>query len=855
MTFTATGEPLNMPPRILLALDTGVAGATFHSLSVTRDGTLIRNQPPTGSQATSTYDYEMPFGQLVEYTAQGDYLPFVAPDFTETWWLVTDSYDRANSAVTMGSPELGGTAYTAHTGTWGIQTNQAYLVSGTAGVYNRVTTDAGVSDCTVEVTIGTQIASGDMGLLVRASGTGAGFAILDNQMWDTAAGSVGAVFSQAFVSGDRMRVRLSGNDITVSRQAAATGPWVQVMFVNTALYNTNTRHGLTVFDNTAPALLARFNNFNLSRLTPTTPWSGDLSSFALDGGQVTSSTYFAEIVRTASGTIQRFEVTDPDNIFIGVSSSTDQALVDVGSANGLTALGTLVGDGTVTTGSGSYTVTMLDGIVTVTALDSSWELSAEYTGTPTKLRVISIGGQYQEIAGAFSSVGRADRIAIGAAGNIYTLDIPAKLVRKFSSAGAFLTSWSTTNTPVDLALDSSENVYTTEQPPAHLVRKFSSTGTPLTTWTVGGGLNYPQGIGVDSSNNVYVYAYNSDTIYKTNSTGTPIANWANGIGSDNNTDKNLAVLPGGSTVYTWAYDDPSDDLTAVSLFTNTGTLLDQFDIPGGAFGMNVDSTGQIYLFDSSTVNRYTAAGVLNATLNVAPHVLARSGAITSTGTLVTGDITDSMVHYWTPGTASVGSIEVTPSTSLVAYFETTTTTLNIGEAWLIHPGQPSLSVSIDSGTWRDIGINVDPLSAQQTTAKSAVTLHQPVGRTRSVAIATGNRLEDEWDLVLFAPTVADRDAVKAIVHDQTPLLLRSPTAFNWDLADGFYSVADIPVNRLTPNLTNGYRRITLPLIPSDSPVVATASDRTYADLLTDSVDYAGLLVIYDTYTDLLLGTA
>ena len=187
------------------------------------------------------------------------------------------------------------------------------------------------------------------------------------------------------------------------------------------------------------------------------------------------------------------------------------------------------------------------------------------------------------------------------------------------------------------------------------------------------------------------------------------------------------------------------------------------------------------------------------------------------------------------------------------FYEIATVTLAITEAWLIHPAQPTLSVSLDSGAWRDTGLNVDPASSQQNVAEAAVTLHQPVGRTTTVAIATGNRLDETWPLVLLAPTLADRDDVRAIVRDQTTLLLRSPAAFNWDLNDGWYSVQGVQFDRLTANLTSPYRRITLPLIPSDPPVVRVASTRTYADVLEQNETYADLPLRYDTYTDLLLG--
>jgi hypothetical protein len=150
-------------------------------------------------------------------------------------------------------------------------------------------------------------------------------------------------------------------------------------------------------------------------------------------------------------------------------------------------------------------------------------------------------------------------------------------------------------------------------------------------------------------------------------------------------------------------------------------------------------------------------------------------------------------------------------------------------------------------------LNVDPASAQQVAARSAVTLHQPVGRTSTVAISHGNRLDEEWALVLLAPTIADRDDVRAITRDQTPLLLRSPASFGWDLTDGYYSIGDTASDRLTQNLTSPYRRITLPLTPSDPPVVRVGSARTWADVVTQNDTWGDVVLTYETWNDLLLG--
>lgn len=658
MTFTATGEPSNLPPRVHLQLDTDVSGATFHELTIYRDGSPIRLQPPTGTEETETYDYEMPFGQAVDYVAAGSYLPFVAPDFTENW---------AN----------------------------------------------------------------------LASWTGSGW-------------SLGA------------------------------------------------------------------------------------------GDTITSTTFAATILRTASATIQRVSVTDPQNVVLLLSSTDEAHTVVVGTTqDGFSSLGTDT-ESFETAGSGSYTVTLIDGVATVTGADG-WTMSANYLGDMKNVRFLSGGGQFGETS-SFAATHNPDLVAASTSGTIFTLDQTAKTVRKFTSAGVFQAQWSVTGTITGFDADSADNTYVTDSA-ADLVRKYNSSGTAGTTWSTTGNA---QGIAVDGADAVYVIDSTNDLVRKYTSTGTAGITWASAdpfrIASNKSTN-HIAVTDGNSS-----------DVTG-EVFTSAGALVDGFTItsPDGddVNSLALDAADNLYL----NARAFTAAGGVEVTgISIAPHVQGGI-AFTSSGGAVVGDETDDTVRAFTTSTASVGTVTVTPAVAEVAFFETETATLNISEAWLIHPAQPTLSVSIDSGTWRPGGLNVDLASSQQHNARATTTLHYPVGRSRPVAVVHGNRLEDEWQLVLIAPELEHRDAVKDIVNDQTPLLLRSPTAFGWDLPDGFYSVQDVVYDRPFAPLGYEDRTITLPLIPTDPPVIRVAVDRTYADVLAQNDTYADIPLVYDTYADLLLGTS
>lgn len=657
MTFTATPDPSNVPPRVLLDIDSDVSGATFTSLTVTRNGDPILQQPALGAATASVYDYLAPFGQSVEYIADGEFLPFVAPDWTESW---------------------------------------ASLAS----------------------------------------------------------------------------------------------------------------------------------------------WTGDTGSWSVAAGVASSSVANATITRSASGTIQRVNVQDPDYIRLEVVTAGDVMVASVAVTTDIVLTGT---SSKAVAGSGTFELNLTDG--TVTATGDVWSVTRPYTGVPTKVRLVSLGGSFSETS-TFSTTGNADRIAVASGGNIYALDIAAKLVRKFNSAGVFQTSWSTTNTPSGIAVDSGEAIYVTDTT-SDLVRKYTSTGTPGITWSTTGN---PLGLGIDSGNAVYVLDDTNQLVRKYTNTGTAGITWSIG-GSGGN----IAVAPDG-TVYVAI--DPDDD--EIEKYTSAGAA----GTPAffaAEFGTSVilsATDAAVYMSQGGPVEQFTSAGVAAGTVSISPNT-TRGTATTAAGVLLVGDTSAKTIHMFTPTVGSVGTIVTTGTAPTESFYEIISTQLDVDEAWLLHPSSPSLSVSIDPGpnAWRDDGLNVAIESAQSSVAKSAQTLHYPIGRTRAVVIGHGNRLEDEWTLVLTAPRLEDRDAVSAIVRDQTPLLIRSPLSFGWDLPDGFYAIGDVTSDRYFAPLQYEERRITLPLVPSDPPVVRLAGERTYADLLLEAASYSDLLAMYDTYTDLLTGSS
>lgn len=201
---------------------------------------------------------------------------------------------------------------------------------------------------------------------------------------------------------------------------------------------------------------------------------------------------------------------------------------------------------------------------------------------------------------------------------------------------------------------------------------------------------------------------------------------------------------------------------------------------------------------------------------------------------------------------SIGQFRIeTPTTSATTSL-TSGTQLDSDVAWLTHIVSPGLSMPIsDAGS--DDRLFLEQGSAWTKTSKALRSMHYPIGRRRPIIVTSGPRAEYEFSIDVHAPTFELRHDLDALLADQTPLLLRSPVGYDWDIPDDWYSVGDVEVKRKAP--AGNYEGVTvsLPLTPVDPPVLPQGSTRTYGDLLMEAATYADLTDLYATYTDLLAG--
>jgi streptogramin lyase len=190
-------------------------------------------------------------------------------------------------------------------------------------------------------------------------------------------------------------------------------------------------------------------------------------------------------------------------------------------------------------------------------------------------------------------------IAIDSSGSVFVADNNNERIQKFTSEGVWLASWNSYDTneltnsfskPSDVAVDSSGNVFVLDTgwwpTPEYRIVKLDNEGGFLTRWgldgTDDGQIKTPTGIAVDSSGNVYVIDWWTDT------SGWPFVNHYRIQKFDSD----------GVWVSTWDYED--------------GSANDQFSSPQR---IAVDSSGNIYVADTFNhrIQKFDNDGAWDAT--------------------------------------------------------------------------------------------------------------------------------------------------------------------------------------------------------------------------------------------------
>jgi DNA-binding beta-propeller fold protein YncE len=213
-------------------------------------------------------------------------------------------------------------------------------------------------------------------------------------------------------------------------------------------------------------------------------------------------------------------------------------------------------------------------------------------------------------------------IVLDSSGNVYVVDQSAAVVEEFTSSGVFIRSFDGTNGgtqfsfPVGAAVNSSGDVYVADGN-FGTVQEFDPTGAFIRSFdgTNGGTqFSFPQGLAiVPSSGNIYVADANLGTVQEFTSSGVFIRSFdgTNGGGTQFVSPSRL-VLDSSGDIYV---ADSGTNL--IQEFTSVGVFIQSFDGTNGGIafsrpqGVSIDSSDNVYVADTNNnlIQEFTSVGV------------------------------------------------------------------------------------------------------------------------------------------------------------------------------------------------------------------------------------------------------
>jgi sugar lactone lactonase YvrE len=322
------------------------------------------------------------------------------------------------------------------------------------------------------------------------------------------------------------------------------------------------------------------------------------------------------------------------------------------------------------------------------AVDSSGNVYVADWGNST-IRKITPGGVVSTLAGLAGSFGSDDGaastarfdnpqgVAVDSSGNVYVADSGNSTIRKITPGGVVSTlaglagstgsddgtgSAARFNYPSGVAVDSSGNVYVADSY-NYTIRKITPGGVVSTLAGLAGSFAGPSGVAVDSSGNVFVADSGNYTISKITPVGlvSTLAGLAGSIGSADGTGSTarfnvpigVAVDSSGNVHVADAGNHTIRKITpgrVVSTLAGLANSSGSADGTGSAarfdvpVGGAVDSSGNVYVADlgNHTIRKITPGGVVSTLAGLA----GSSGSTDGTG---------SAARFWLPNGVAVDS--------------------------------------------------------------------------------------------------------------------------------------------------------------------------------------------------------
>ncbi|WP_395750680.1 hypothetical protein [Prosthecobacter sp.] len=355
-----------------------------------------------------------------------------------------------------------------------------------------------------------------------------------------------------------------------------------------------------------------------------------------------------------------------------------------------------------------------------TAVDSSGNIYAAESGNHI-IRKITPAGVVTTLAGKAGESGTADGtgsaarfqapsgVAVDGSGNLYVADTSNFTIRKITPAGVVTTVAGAAGTgggadgtgsaarfysPYGITIDSAGNLYVTDTY-AHTIRKITPglvvttlAGSPNSSGSANGTgsaarFNYPGGIAVDSSGNLYVADQSNHTIRKVTPAGavSTVAGTALSTGSTDATGSAARFnYPGGIAVDSsgnlWVADSSNHTLRKV---TTTGVVTTPAGTAGSSgsadgtgaaarfsspHGIAVDGSGNFWVADAGnqTIRKMTPAGVVTTLAGAPGHLGTADGTGTAAAFKVpSGAAVDGSGNVYVADTSNHTIRKITPA--------------------------------------------------------------------------------------------------------------------------------------------------------------------------------------------------